>query len=61
MQDLQLTRMRLHERSEAFNPVPVIAIQDAIEIVNGRAMDVSADDTIEATPTRFPRQGLLKI
>src|SRR5213593_848234 len=61
MQDRELTVLAFHERGEALDPVPVIAIENAANRSDLGLVDVPAHHAIDAAATRFLRQRDLEI
>ena len=60
-EDLQPAVHVLHQGGQAFHPVAIIAIQNAIDVPNLRMVDVAANHPLKAMFCRLRRHGLLKI
>src|SRR3546814_17902677 len=58
--DLQAQRavLVLGQRAQAFHPVAVVGIDQAIALQQRGAMDVAADDAVEAARARVVQAGL---
>ena len=57
--DAQATIEVLDQRGAAFDPVAVIAVEDAIDVADLGVVDVAADHAVDAAPARFARHRVL--
>src|SRR5258708_35256080 len=60
LDDLQSTARIFDKSGAAFNPIPVIAIQNTIDQLGFRMMNMAANDAVQAASPRFPGQGVLE-
>ncbi len=51
--DLQFAIVILDKRRATFDPIAVIAVENAVEIADGGTMDMAANDTVELALTRL--------
>lgn len=61
LQEFETAVDMLHQCSEAFHPVPIIAIQDAVDFPHFRTMDMSADHALVPAPACLCRYSHLEI
>ena len=57
-QQFQLARFMLHQGRAVIDPVTVVIIENAVQRLVLRIVDVAADDAIDAAPPRFLDQGV---
>ena len=53
--DFEFAFPGFHQRGQTFHPVTVVAVDNSINGLDLRFMDVAADDAMEAAISRFPR------
>src|SRR5258708_591893 len=60
LDDLEPATCILDKSGAAFNPIPVIAIQNTVNQFGFRVVDMAADDAVQPASPGFPCQGVLK-
>ena len=55
---LQFATGRFGDGRQAFHPVAIIDVPDAIDLTQVGAMNMAADDAIESAPTRLANDGI---
>ena len=58
--DAQFAVGGFDERRQAFDPVAVVAVEDAVDVANLGLVDVAADDAVETAAARLARERLLE-
>ena len=61
MQDFHCAVMMLDQRGASLDPVTVVVIVDALDLAHLGAVDVAADDPVEAALPRLRLRGLMAI
>ena len=61
MNDFETAVVVLHEGGAAFHPVPVVAVQDAVDVFDHGMMDVAADDPVGVVFAGQARDGAFVI
>ena len=60
LDDLQFAFEGFHQGGEAFHPVAVVAVDDAVDGLDLRLVDVPANHALESAAARLARHGILE-